>query len=101
MMLADGEPSGPENIVWQMIAAITALSGAVVFMFKALLTGKDQHITSLENKVNALDIKLVECEKKHDASEHEMRQMWYVIGKKFDATPDELKKQANDSGKVL
>ena len=106
------ETNGIEKYVWQLLAAIGALSGAVVFMFKALLSSKDQHLQSVvahhsvqinehRETIGHLESKLDQCEQKHDASEKEMHDMWWTMAKKFDTTPEKLRKAADDSDKVL
>ena len=117
------ENGGLEKYMWQLLGAIAALSGAVVFMFKAILAGKDQHLQSLvaqhgvqitelvaqhsaqatEHRATIirLETKLEQCEKKHADSEKETRDLWWTIAKKFDSTPAKLKEAANDSDQIL
>ena len=106
------EQSGLKEYVWQLLGAIGVLSGAVVFMFKALLSSKDQHLQSVvaqhgcqiaEHKetIERLETKLDQCEQKHEASEKETHDLWWTIAKKFETTPEKLRKAADDSDRVL
>ena len=116
-MISSGEGpvvSQPEHgsYIFQLLAAIGALVGAVVFMFKALLSSKDQHLQSLvehhsvqnnehRETIGHLESKLDQCEQKHDESEKEMHDLWWTLAKKFETTPEKLRKAADDSDRVL
>ena len=106
------EPSGIEKYVWQLLGAIAALSGAVVFMFKALLSSKDQHLQSVVAQhsvqiaanyetIEHLEAKLDKCQQKHEESEKEMHDLWWTLAKKFETTPEKLRKAADDSDRVI
>lgn len=107
-MLGDSEPP-PNNYLVHLLAAITALAGSVVFMFKMLLSSKEQHIKDvltantehikeLQTGLAKLETKLEMCEHKHTEAEGEYRQLWWALEKKLGQSRHDVKREMTDSG---